>query len=95
MVLTISNQLVTTPGEHPVAVDGRKTRKVSLHHMRGARSTPRRSSSRVTGPLQTRTRHGFWRSSSGIWAIRGPAPSTFDDMGPSWWRFVTLRGPGR
>ena len=32
-VLTISNQLAPTPGEHPVQVDRRKVRKVALHHM--------------------------------------------------------------
>lgn len=33
VVLTISNQLSPTPGEHPVQVDRRKVRKVALHHM--------------------------------------------------------------
>ena len=32
-VLTISNQLVSAPGEHPVGVDRRKIKKVSLHHL--------------------------------------------------------------
>src|ERR1700733_15195047 len=32
-VLTISNQLVSVPGEHPVMLNGRKLKKVSLHHM--------------------------------------------------------------
>ena len=32
-VLTISNQLAGAPGEHPLTVDKRKLRKVSLHHL--------------------------------------------------------------
>ena len=32
-VLTISNQLAGAPGEHPLTVDGRKLKKVSLHHL--------------------------------------------------------------
>jgi hypothetical protein len=32
-VLTISNQLVSAPGEHPTAVDRKKLRKVALLHM--------------------------------------------------------------
>lgn len=33
VVLTISNQLSTAPGEHPTAVDRKKLRKVSLKHL--------------------------------------------------------------
>ena len=32
-VLTISNQLAGAPGEHPLTVDKRKLKKVSLHHL--------------------------------------------------------------
>lgn len=32
-VLTISNQLVSAPGETPLEVDRRKTKKVALHHL--------------------------------------------------------------
>ena len=32
-VLTISNQLAGAPGEHPLTVDKRKLRKVSLYHL--------------------------------------------------------------
>ncbi len=32
-VLTISNQIARLPGEHPVSVDGRKLRRVALHHL--------------------------------------------------------------
>ncbi len=32
-VVTISNQIPRLPGEHPVQVDGRKTRRVALHHL--------------------------------------------------------------
>src|SRR5664280_2278865 len=33
VVLTISNQLVTAPGEHPTPVDKKKLKKVSLQHL--------------------------------------------------------------
>jgi hypothetical protein len=33
VVLTISNQLVAAPGEHPTAVDKKKLRKVALRHL--------------------------------------------------------------
>ena len=36
-MLTISNRLVTASDKHPVNVDGRKTRKVSMHHMSWSR----------------------------------------------------------
>ncbi len=32
-VITISNQIPRIPGEHPVAVDKRKTKKIPLHHL--------------------------------------------------------------
>ncbi len=31
-LITISNQIARIPGEHPVEVDKRKVRKISLHH---------------------------------------------------------------
>ena len=36
-VITISNQIAMIPGEHPVAVDKRKVRKVVLHHLSWSR----------------------------------------------------------
>ncbi|MHC4236083.1 MAG: hypothetical protein ACYSUQ_13285 [Planctomycetota bacterium] len=36
-VITISNQIARIPGEHPVDVDKRKTRKVALHHLSWSR----------------------------------------------------------
>ena len=36
-VITISHQVATTPGVHPVAVDKRKTRKVDLIHLSWSR----------------------------------------------------------
>jgi len=36
-VITISNQIAKIPGEHPVAVDKRKLRKVALHHLSWSR----------------------------------------------------------
>ena len=36
-VITISNQIARIPGEHPVAVDKRKLRKVALHHLSWSR----------------------------------------------------------
>ena len=36
-VITISHQVATTPGVHPVQVDRRKTKKVALHHLSWSR----------------------------------------------------------
>ncbi len=36
-VITISNQIARIPGEHPVDVDKRKTKKVALHHLSWSR----------------------------------------------------------
>lgn len=36
-VITISNQIASIPGEHPVDVDKRKLRKVALHHLSWSR----------------------------------------------------------
>jgi len=36
-VVTVSQQLTVTPGVHPVSIDGRKTRKVQLHHISWSR----------------------------------------------------------
>jgi len=36
-VITISNQIAKIPGEHPVDVDKRKTKKVALHHLSWSR----------------------------------------------------------
>jgi len=36
-VITISNQIAKIPGEHPVAVDGRRLRRAALHHLSWSR----------------------------------------------------------
>lgn len=36
-VITISNQIAKIPGQHPVEVDKRKTRKIALHHISWSR----------------------------------------------------------
>jgi hypothetical protein len=83
-VLTISNQLVTAPGEHPVTVDGRKTRKVSLHHMSWSQiyteALIEQGNRSVTDPDQA------WILAEFVRYLGHPRSGAvdFDDMGSSW-----------
>lgn len=85
-VLTISNQLVGADGEHPVQVDRRKLRKVSLHHLGWDEIRTRAEilsyHRGIVDPTQLRILEEFLRymtySRSGM---RG-----FDDMGQYWVR---------
>lgn len=83
-VLTISNQLVTAPGKHPVAVDGRKTRKVGLYHMSWSQvlteALIEQDNRSVSDPDQA------WILGEFIRYMSHPrsGAADFDDMGPSW-----------
>jgi hypothetical protein len=91
-VLTISNQLVSAPGEHPVMIDGRKLRKVSLHHMSWSQvyteALIEQSNKSVTDPDQA------WILAEFIRYLGHPRSGAvdFDDMGPSW---VAVRDAAR
>lgn len=87
-VITISHQVATTPGVHPVNVDKRKTRKVDLHHLSWSRihteAIIQHQNHEVSDPDQA------WLLSEFIRYIEDPKSGAldFEDMGPSW---VTVR----
>ncbi|MCK9903672.1 TerD family protein [Frankia sp. Cpl3] len=87
-VITVSN-LITAPDErHPVAIDGRKTRKVGVHHLSWAEIRFRCQllveNNSVVDPTQGYILNEFLRY---LDHARSGA-LTFDDMGPHW---VTVR----
>lgn len=83
-VLTISNQLAPAPGVHPVEVDRRKVRNVTLHHMSWAEV--------VTVAVQQRVHRGVsdpdqaWILGELIRYLEHPKSGALDfsDMGSSW-----------
>jgi hypothetical protein len=83
-VVTISNQLVGAPGEHPVAVDKRKLRKVRLHHLSWSQirteALVEQANKSVSDPDQA------WILAEFIRYLEHPRSGAveFDDMGPSW-----------
>lgn len=84
VVLTISNQLSTAPGEHPTAVDRKKLRKVSLRHLSWSQihteAVIERINRSVADPDQA------WILSELIRYLEHPRSGAvdFDDMGASW-----------
>ena len=81
-VTTISHQVATTPGVHPVTVDRRKTLQGrSRAPVVGRRLTPRRRFSMQTTRSPIPTRLGFSLSSSDTSRTRNPAHSTSTTWG--------------
>ena len=91
-VVTISNQLVGAPGEHPVTVDKRKLRNVSLHHLSWSQirteALVEQANKSVSDPDQA------WILAEFIRYLEHPrsGAAEFEDMGPSW---VTVREAAR
>jgi hypothetical protein len=83
-VVTISNQIPTTPGVHPVNVEKKKLRKVTLHHLSWSKihteALIERLNQTVTDPVQA------WILTEFIRYMEYPKSGAldFDDMGPSW-----------
>lgn len=83
-VLTISNQLVTSPGEHPVKVPRTKLLSVDLHHMSWSQirteALLEQANRSVSDPDQA------WILAELIRYLEHPRSGAidFDDMGPSW-----------
>jgi hypothetical protein len=83
-VITISHEVATTPGVHPVTVDKRKLKKVDLFHLSWSRihteALIEQTNQMVSDPDQAWILSEFVRyienSKSGAW--------DFDDMGPEW-----------
>jgi hypothetical protein len=88
VVLTISNQLVTAPGQHPTPVDKKKLRKVSLQHLSWSQihteAVIERVNRSVADPDQA------WILAELIRYLEHPRSGAvdFEDMGASW---VTVR----
>ncbi len=83
-VLTVSNQLVTVPGEHPSSVDKKKLKKVALQHLSWSQihteAVIERVNRSVADPDQA------WILAELIRYLEHPRSGAvdFDDMGPSW-----------
>jgi hypothetical protein len=83
-VITISHEVATTPGVHPLTVDKRKLKKVDLLHLSWSRihteALIEQTNKTVSDPDQAWILSEFVRyienSKSGAW--------DFDDMGPDW-----------
>lgn len=84
VLLTISNQLVTVPGQHPTAVDKKKLKKVSLKHLSWSQlhteAVIERVNRSVADPDQA------WILAELIRYLEHPRSGAvdFDDMGTSW-----------
>jgi hypothetical protein len=87
-VVTISNEIPTAPGVHPVNVDKKKLRKVSLHHLSWSKihteALIERLNHSVSDPDQA------WILTEFIRYLEYPKSGAldFDDMGSAW---VTVR----
>jgi len=83
-VVTISNEIPTTPGVHPVSVEKKKLRKVTLHHLSWSRihteALIERLNHSVSDPVQS------WILTEFIRYLEYPKSGAldFDDMGPAW-----------
>jgi hypothetical protein len=83
-VVTLSNEISPGAGEHPIAVDKRKTRKVALIHVSWAEIIHEARMALehrgISDPTQA------WILSELIRYLNHPrsGAATFDDMGPSW-----------
>jgi hypothetical protein len=84
LVLTISNQIATAPGEHPTLVDKKKLKKVELRHLSWSQihteAVIERINRSVADPDQA------WILSELIRYLEHPRSGAvdFDDMGSSW-----------
>ena len=84
VVLTISNQIAVTAGEHPTLVDKKKLRKVQLRHLSWSQihteAVIERVNRSVADPDQA------WILAELIRYLEHPRSGAvdFDDMGPSW-----------
>lgn len=88
VVLTISAEIPTTPGVHPVAMDKRKLKKVSLEHLSWGQIHTEALLEQVNRSVADRDQ--AWILSEFIRYLEDPKSGAldFDDMGPSW---VTVR----
>ncbi len=83
-LLTISNQLVSVYGQHPIDVDRRRYRNVPLHHLSWARILA--TALRVDDHIGVEDSDQEWILGELIRYLQyeGSGARTFDDMGPDW-----------
>ena len=83
-VITLSNDIAPTAGEHPVEVDKRKLRKVTLHHVSWAE---------VLHEARMMLAHGRLEDPMQVWVLHElirylthprSGAVTYNDMGPAW-----------
>lgn len=83
-VITVSHEVATTPGVHPVTVDKRKLKRVDLFHLSWSRihteALIEQANHMVTDPNQA------WILSEFVRYLENPKSAAwdFDDMGPDW-----------
>jgi hypothetical protein len=87
-VLTISNQISTTPGVHPTPVDKRKCRNVSLHHLSWSQVHTEAIMERINKSISDPDQAWILNELNRYLQHPRSGAIDFDDMGPSW---VTLR----
>lgn len=83
-LLTISNQLVSVYGQHPVDVDGRRYRNVDLRHLSWSRILS--TALKVNDHIGVEDRDQEWILKELIRYLQydGSGARSFDDMGPDW-----------
>lgn len=83
-VVTLSNQLVPVGGAHPIAVDGRKIRKVALHHISWSEVLHEAHMQLAHRGLDDRLQ--AWLLAELIRYLEHPrsGAASFDDMGAAW-----------
>ena len=83
-LLTISNQLVSVYGQHPITVDGRRYQKAPLHHLSWSRILA--TALRVNEHIGVDDPDQDWILSELIRYLQyeGSGARAFDDMGPEW-----------
>lgn len=83
-VLTISNQLVNLPGEHPTAVDKRKLKKVSLQHLSWSQIHTEAVIERVNRSVQDPDQAWILAELIRYLEHQRSGAVDFEDMGGSW-----------
>jgi hypothetical protein len=84
VLLTISNQLVTVPGEHPTSVDKKKLRKVSLRHLSWSQIHTEAVIERVNRSVADPDQAWILDELIRYLEHQRSGAVDFDDMGPSW-----------
>lgn len=87
-VLTISNEIATSPSRHPVRVDSRKTRNVALHHLSWAEIITEATKQAIHRGIADPDQAWILAELIRYLEHQKSGANDFDDMGESW---VTTR----